>query len=54
MSKSVNENDIDMSEICSCQCTLDWCEKHCERYYSCDNVAIANDILVEREENNSL
>lgn len=51
--------DIHMSKVCG-RCgnvieqawdtwTLSDCEKHCPRYYNCDNVAIANDILREKE-----
>lgn len=43
-------DDVDMSEICSCNCTLSWCEKYCGRYYRCNNVAMANDMLRDREE----
>jgi len=28
--------------------TLDWCEEHCPKYYSCDKVAMALDELKER------
>ena len=29
--------------------TFDWCERYCERYYSCDTVAWANDKYNEDE-----
>ena len=29
--------------------SLDWCEDNCERYYSCDTVAWANDELREKD-----
>lgn len=46
--------DVLMNKICGCEkCTKGWtlsdCEEKCDRYYSCDNVAIANDILVQHE-----
>lgn len=43
--------DCHMFEICGCGRYDDlWdCERFCERYSSCDNVAIANDVLVEHE-----
>ena len=38
--------DVDMPQICGCDTpSLNWCETHCKRYYGCDNVAFANDIL---------
>lgn len=42
----VNGNDIDMTKNCGCTGakTLSGCET-CEKYYHCNNVAIANDIL---------
>ena len=49
--------DVLMHMICGCdRCsghdnwTLSDCEKYCDKYYSCDNVAIANDILKDYEE----
>lgn len=43
--------DIDMTKICGCPYarTLDECEKNCMKYFDCQNVAIANDILVAYE-----
>lgn len=29
---------------------LDWCQQRCARYYHCDTVAMANDLLVARGE----
>lgn len=43
--------DYDVSHISSCESTLDKCEKECPRYYSCDTVAMANDILRDYEVN---
>lgn len=42
----INGNDIDMSKICGCvgAKTLSDCEA-CGKYYHCNNVAIANDVL---------
>lgn len=43
--------DIDMKQICGCVSnldgiiTMDWCEKNCSKYYRCDNIALADDIL---------
>lgn len=41
--------DYDVSRISSCDSTLNECEKGCPRYYSCDTVAMAEDILKEYE-----
>lgn len=46
--------DILMSSICGCEkCAQNWtlsdCESHCGRYFICNNVAIANDILAKHE-----
>lgn len=41
--------DYDVSRISNCNSTLDKCEKGCPRYYSCDTVAMAEDILKEYE-----
>ena len=39
--------DVDVSRISSCESrSLTWCECYCDRYYSCDTVALANDMLV--------
>ena len=39
--------DVDVSRISSCESSsLTWCERCCDRYYSCDTVALANDMLV--------
>lgn len=45
--------DFDMSKICSCNKTMNQCERDCGKYYSCENIAMANDILVEYEETQS-
>lgn len=40
--------DVNMSKICSCsRNSMDDCKEDCERYYSCDLIAMANDMLVE-------
>ena len=42
--------DIDISKISSCPClSMDTCEKICSRYYGCQTIAYANDLLVEYE-----
>lgn len=45
--------DVDMRQICGCAgaTTLSECENTCPRYHDCHNVALANDILVDYEEN---
>ena len=44
------EIDVDVSMISCCQChSLDECEHGCSKYYSCDTVAYANDLLFEFE-----
>lgn len=45
-----NGRDFDMSKVCSCNKKISECEKQCTRYYRCDNVAMADDILKEYEE----
>ena len=46
-----NGQDLDMSKICGCTTqTLSECENNCSKYYSCNNVAIANDILMKYEQ----
>lgn len=45
-----NGRDFDMSKVCSCNKKISECEERCQRYYSCDNVAMANDVLKEYEE----
>lgn len=57
--KSDEQNDILMKTVCSLcgnavyQCwdtwTLSDCEKYCHKYYSCEIVATANDILRKKE-----
>lgn len=47
-----NGPDVLMKEICGCdKCTEDWtlsdCENRCERYFACNNVAVANDMLAD-------
>ena len=46
-----NARNYNMSAICSCQCTLNDCEENCSKYYHCNNVAHANDILADYEKN---
>lgn len=42
--------DIDISKISSCSRTsMDDCKENCPRYYSCNTIAYANDILVKYE-----
>lgn len=46
--------DVLMNKICGCyKCQDNWtltdCENQCERYSHCYNVAVANDILKEKE-----
>ena len=43
--------DYDVSHISSCDSTLSKCEEICPHYYSCNTVALANDILREYELN---
>ena len=46
-----NGTNIDMSKICGCtNGTLNDCENNCTRYYCCYNIALANDILKEYED----
>lgn len=51
--------DILMPVICGCENvqrygnTLRGCETYCMRYSTCDNVALANDILANYETNNA-
>lgn len=45
--------DFDMTKICGCDVDgkehlLSYCEKYCAKYYSCDNVAIADDVIKEK------
>jgi hypothetical protein len=45
--------DIDISKISSCESmSMNDCEKHCPRYYNCDTIAYANDLLVKYEDKN--
>ena len=45
-----NGRDIDMHGLFGCDMhTLDECEKSCRKYYDCNKVAEANDILKEYE-----
>lgn len=47
-----NENgnkDVFMGCISSCFATLTQCEHTCGRYYTCDTVAVANDLLCDNE-----
>lgn len=49
MSKS-NGLDVSMHKICGYKTdSLNTCEQKCAKYYSCDNVAYANDILTAYE-----
>ena len=55
--ETANGIDIHMCSICGCEkCTKGWylsdCEERCDEYYICDNVAMANDIIVNYEDNN--
>lgn len=45
-----NGKDFYMSKICSCNKNMTECENNCGKYYSCDSIAIVNDILKEYEE----
>lgn len=49
----INDNgklDVDISKISSCaSASMSTCEKVCSRYYSCQTIAFANDLLVEYE-----
>ena len=46
-----DSGNIDMTKICGCvdADTLDTCEEKCPRYYWCNNIALANDLLVAYE-----
>jgi hypothetical protein len=38
--------DVDMSKICSCSATsMDYCEENCGRYYWCNSILEAEDML---------
>lgn len=41
--------DVFMGCISSCFSTLTQCERTCGRYYTCDSVAMANDLLRDDE-----
>lgn len=42
--------DVDVSQVSSCRCrSLDGCEGQCARYFSCDTVALCDEILREFE-----
>lgn len=42
--------DVNISKISSCSsCSMSECEKKCARYYHCDTIALAEDILKEYE-----
>jgi len=47
-----NHNDLKDDEYMCClhetPRTFEWCEENCERYYSCDTVAWANDKWKEK------
>lgn len=50
-----NGTDVDMSKICGCtNNTMSWCEANCKKYYDCNNIALANDILKKYEETEDL
>lgn len=42
---------VDVEYLCredkSHLASLTWCEENCDKYYSCQHVADANDVLVE-------
>ena len=48
---------VKMSGICGCEKAKNWtdrdCEKYCDRYSSCYNIAIANGILAAHENGES-
>lgn len=45
-----NSIDVDISKISSCPYhSMDDCEKYCDKYYRCDTIAYANDLLIEYE-----
>ena len=43
--------NIDMTKICGCvdADTMNSCEEKCPRYYSCDNIGLASDLLAAYE-----
>ena len=49
-----NGMEFDLSKISSCERTLTSCEQECSKYYSCDMVALANDILLQFEQDELL
>ena len=56
---TIDGPDVYMRSICSCSAVRsdDWvsrdCERNCPYYSSCNNIALANDILAEYESNNA-
>ena len=43
--------DVDIAKIGGCEgACLDFCLENCDGYYSCESVALANDILVVYED----
>lgn len=42
--------DVDISKISSCEYhSMNDCENKCPKYYSCNTIALANDILSKNE-----
>lgn len=44
--------ECDLSTFCGCEGAQEgkrasWCEEHCAHYYECQNIALADDIMVE-------
>ena len=50
-----NGRNIKMQNITGCDIGRGWtlndCENRCSKYYGCDAVALANDVLKEYEDN---
>ena len=43
--------DVDISQISACSYkSMDECEQKCPKYYSCQTIALANDLLVAYED----
>lgn len=52
---SDGEFDVDIAKISSCDShSLDECENSCGKYSSCDTVAMANDLLRQKEDCNNV
>ncbi len=55
--KLINKNgtDLNISMISNCRCTsMDECEIECARYYTCNTIALANDLLHDFELSNCI